>query len=92
MPQVLKNDGQAKPMVPLATGLALGTKVMTMTGVRPVEKLVEGDRIVTRTGASVLRRLMRTRGRGFRLIFDAPQVVFLGEGQVHGETGLPFAA
>jgi len=74
------------------TGLERGTEVMTLTGIRPVESLHEGDRIITRTGASQLRGVIRTAAEGFKLMFDSPQIVFLGKGQVHSDTGLAFAA
>ncbi len=75
-----------------ANGILRGTEVMTLAGIRPVESLHEGDRIVTRTGARALRSVLRNGGESFRLMFDKPQVVYLAEGQVYGETGLPFAA
>lgn len=50
----------------IATGLAQGTKVMTMDGAIPVEFLAEGDRIVTRAGVRRLVRLEVTE-------YDTPQ-------------------
>ena len=38
-----------------AHGLACGTKVMTLEGEMPVEFLLPGDRVLTRSGARVLR-------------------------------------
>ena len=75
-----------------ATGLKRGTEVMTLTGIRPVESLHEGDRIVTRTGACPLRGVIRTANRGFKLMFDRPQVVYLENGQIHSDTCQPVAA
>jgi hypothetical protein len=51
-----------------------------------------GDRIITRAGACSLRSLRRTAGDGYALQFDTPQVVLLGEGQVHSDTCEPFRA
>ena len=75
-----------------AIGLVRGTEVMTLKGMRPVEGLAVGDRIITRSGACPLRSVQRTAANGYALRFDAPQVVLLSEGQVHSETGLPYAA
>ncbi|KMW60452.1 hypothetical protein AIOL_000607 [Candidatus Rhodobacter oscarellae] len=75
-----------------ALGLARGTEVMTLDGIRRVETLHEGDRIVTRTGARTLRGVSRRAADSFCLDFDKPQVVFLAEGQVYSDSGLPFAA
>ncbi len=43
-----------------ATGLPLGTTVMTLDGALPVEHLTQGDRIVTRAGARILRAVTAT--------------------------------
>jgi len=83
---------QPTPSALLVAGLEPGTEVMTLNGCGPVENLVEGDRIVTRTGACPLRGLIRTAAQGFILVFDTPQVVYLADGQVDSETGLPFSA
>jgi hypothetical protein len=40
-----------------AAGLLLGTRVLTLDGELPVEFLSPGDRVVTRSGARVLRRI-----------------------------------
>lgn len=37
------------------TGLAMGTSVLTLQGALPVEYLSVGDRVITRSGARVLR-------------------------------------
>lgn len=37
------------------TGIAMGTRVMTLQGSLPVEFLAPGDRVITRSGARVLR-------------------------------------
>jgi hypothetical protein len=73
-------------------GLECGTEVMTLNGIRPIEALRAGDRIITRAGACSLRSLRRTAGDGYALQFDTPQVVLLGEGQVHSDTCEPFRA
>lgn len=39
----------------MAGGLAEGSEVLTLSGIRPVEALQPGDRVVTRGGARVLR-------------------------------------
>ncbi|MCP3969310.1 MAG: hypothetical protein GY717_03150 [Rhodobacteraceae bacterium] len=75
-----------------AIGLARGTEVMTLTGIRPVESLSEGDRIITRAGACPLHGVVRLADERFKLMFNKPQVVFLENRQVNSETGLPFAA
>ncbi len=46
----------------LATGLAEGTRVMTIEGPRPVERLAAGDRLVTRQGVRRLRELKERSG------------------------------
>lgn len=43
------------------TGLAAGTRVLTLEGALPVEYLSPGDRVVTRDGARVLRALRTAR-------------------------------
>lgn len=73
-------------------GLEPGTQVLTLKGARAVETLCVGDRVITRKGAASLRALMDAPTGGYALCFDAPQVVLLAEGQIHSDTGLPFAA
>ncbi len=46
------------------TGLALGTEVLTLEGEMPVEYLTPGDRVVTRSGARILRALQSVPARG----------------------------
>jgi len=58
-------------------GLPHGTLVMTLAGVRPVEQLAEGARVVTRSGACRLRGVRRVRDNDYRLVFDTPQLVYL---------------
>ena len=80
------------PVAPLATGgFARGTEVMTLTGIRPVESLHKGDRIVTRTGARTLTSVTRQGNDRFVLGFDRPQVIFLAQGQAYSETGQSFS-
>lgn len=57
-------------------GLATGTVVFTLDGALPVEFLEPGDRIVTRAGARVLRRIDVVAGGGFVLGFDRPEVIY----------------
>ena len=38
-------------------GIAMGTKVLTLAGVLPVEYLSVGDRVITRSGARLLRAI-----------------------------------
>ena len=87
----MRIDTTGAPAV-AAPGLECGTEVMTLKGIRRVENLKSGDRIVTRSGACSLRAVRRTASNGYALRFDTPQVVLLSEGQVHSETGQPFAA
>lgn len=44
-------------MLDCTTGIAMGTRVMTLQGALPVEFLTPGDRVITRSGARVLRRI-----------------------------------
>ena len=73
-------------------GLERGTKVYTLKGAVPVERLRAGDRIVTRSGAAVLRGLVRSAGDAFALDFDRPQIVLLADRQVHSDTCATYAA
>lgn len=62
-----------------APALAAGTIVLTLEGALPVEYLGTGDRIITRAGARVLRHIEsdgRPGAPGFRLGFDAPEVIY----------------
>ncbi|MGC9369864.1 MAG: hypothetical protein ACP5DX_10035 [Paracoccaceae bacterium] len=56
--------------------LPLGAIVLTMDGVLPVEYLGPGDRIVTRRGMRVLRRIETPAPQHFALGFDTPQVIY----------------
>jgi hypothetical protein len=44
----------------LTQGLVIGTKILTMTGERPVEQLSAGDRLITRSGMHRLVEITRT--------------------------------
>ena len=92
MTRTMTTTARATAPAMAAMGIMRGTEVMTLKGVRPVEGLSVGDRIITRSGACALRAVRRTAANGYALRFDTPQVVLLSEGQVHSETGLPFAA
>ncbi len=50
------------------TGLVEGSTVMTMTGVRPVQSLRPGDRIITRAGVQVLRQIDERREHLARVV------------------------
>lgn len=52
--------GLAPADLPMLTGLAAGTLVMTADGALPVEFLSAGDRIVTRAGMKPLRAIRAT--------------------------------
>lgn len=47
-------------MLDTPTGIAMGTRVMTLQGALPVEFLSPGDRVITRSGARVLRDISVT--------------------------------
>lgn len=46
---------EATAAAAIATGIAMGTRVLTLQGALAVEFLEPGDRVITRTGARVLR-------------------------------------
>jgi hypothetical protein len=54
------------------TGLAMGTSVLTLQGALPVEYLSVGDRVVTRTGARVLRAVAVSVQRDADVVTVAP--------------------
>ncbi len=59
----------AAPVTEVLSGVASGTRIMTMDGEIPVEFLVPGDRIITRdSGAAVLRAIHVTE------LADAPMI------------------
>lgn len=72
--------------------LPLGTIVLTMDGALPVEYLSAGDRIITRAGASVLRRVDTPAPQRFALTFDRPQVIYADGRQLCSDTGAPLTA
>ncbi len=77
------NNAPARGMAPDVRGesgenahaLCAGTIVFSLDGALPVEFLTPGDRIITRSGARVLRRISRDDG-GFLLHFDRPEVIY----------------
>ncbi len=73
-------------------GLTAGTVVLTMDGAMPVEFLCSGDRIITRAGMRVLRRIDTPAPRAFRLEFDHPQVIYADGRPVHAGTCSPAPA
>lgn len=56
----------------LAGGIAQGTTVLTLQGALPVEYLSPGDRVVTRTGARVLRAVEVSVVRDVAVVTIAP--------------------
>lgn len=55
--------------------LSEGTIIYTMDGALPVEYLVPGDRIITRSGAQLLTGL-EVSNAGFALKFSNPQIIY----------------
>lgn len=53
-----------------------GALIYTMDGALPVEFISEGDRIITRAGMRVLRRISGNHIAGFVMGFDAPEVIY----------------
>lgn len=54
------------------TGIALGTRVMTLQGALPVEFLAAGDRVITRSGARALRAITVSVLRDVDIVEVAP--------------------
>ncbi len=69
------------------TGLALGTRVMTLQGALPVEFLSPGDRVITRGGARVLRAVEVSVLRDVAVVEVAPGA--LGHDRPEGRLCLP---
>jgi len=69
-------DGQ------VSAGLARSTRVLTLEGTLPVDYLSPGDRVLTRGGARVLRRVHAGRVAGQMVRLRAG---VLGEGRPEGE-------
>ena len=69
------------------TGLAMGTRVMTLQGALPVEFLSVGDRVVTRSGARVLRAIRVTVLQDVAVVQVAPGA--LGHDRPEGQMCLP---
>lgn len=82
----------AKTAAATPLGIKAGTMVLTLKGACAVDMLAIGDRVITRSGACVLRDILTASDGGFILCFDTPQVILLDDGQLHSDTGLPFAA
>lgn len=72
-----------------ATGLVIGTRVMTLQGALPVEFLSPGDRVVTRGGARVLRAVEVAVLRDAAVVEVAPGA--LGHDRPEGQLRLPAA-
>lgn len=77
---------QARTAVPSWTpgpveAIASGTAILTLEGMKPVEVLEPGERIVTRAGARTLRSVMGGDG-GYYLGFDEPAVVLAENRQI----------
>lgn len=53
-----------------------GALIYTMDGALPVEFISEGDRIITRAGMRVLRRISGNHMAGFEMGFDGPEVIY----------------
>ncbi|MGC9368163.1 MAG: Hint domain-containing protein [Paracoccaceae bacterium] len=70
---------QIVPRQPELTSVTLsaGTVVLTLRGALPVEQLHRGDRVITRTGGTVLKRVHSRDHKCFWLEFDNPEVVYV---------------
>ena len=64
-----------------SVALASGTVVLTLRGALPVEQLHRGDRVITKSGGTVLKRVHSHDHRRFWLEFDNPEVVYVVDGQ-----------
>lgn len=71
-------------------GLSADAQIMTLRGIRAIVDLDQGDRIITRSGARVLKDIVILEGTKFQLEFDRPEVVLLADCQVHSDTGAVF--
>ncbi|HHB80814.1 MAG TPA: hypothetical protein ENK83_03575 [Aliiroseovarius sp.] len=81
----MPEQDQAHAKAGVRTGLnplALGTVVYTLDGALPVEYLNDGDRVITRSGARVVRAIEGDAALGFALRFDRPQIVYTENAQV----------
>lgn len=61
---VLSRPLTRQPRVSDDTGFSAGTLILTLDGELPVEHLCAGDRIVTRSGARMLKRIASTKVEG----------------------------
>lgn len=75
-PQDCVQAAPPKAKCPSAT-LPGGAIVLTLRGALPVENLRRGDRVVTKSGGTPLKRMHFHDGDFFTLEFDRPEVVFV---------------
>ena len=68
--------GGREPKNPSVT-LPVGAIVLTLRGAIPVQYVRRGDRVVTRSGGSPLKRLYTYGGTCYTLEFDKPEVVYV---------------
>lgn len=68
---------------PKFTSVALtsGTVVLTLRGALPVEQLHRGDRVITKSGGTILKRVHSHDHKCYWLEFDNPEVVYVVDGQ-----------
>lgn len=71
-------------MAATAAGLTAGTRLLTLDGELPVQFLAPGDRVITRSGAKVLRDI------AVSVLCDAPMIRIIASalGHNHPETDL----
>ncbi len=72
--------------LPVLEGMAAGTQVLTVEGMRGVETLLPGDRLVTRAGACRLVQIEVTRLENARVVRIRPDT--LGQGRPGAEVTL----
>lgn len=78
---VLSRPLTRQPRVSDETGFSAGTLILTLDGELPVEHLCAGDRIITRSGARMLKRIASIRVEGGYVV--APHT--LGHGRPDAE-------
>ncbi len=74
------------------SGLPVGTVILTLEGALPVEYLEPGDRIVTRAGARVLKRIDTPAPHSFALEFEGPEVIYADGQPLRSDTCEPYQA